>query len=70
MSPLRYVKHLRLLAARRRLLSGDVTAAQVAHAVGFESATQFSREYRAFHGLPPMQDAARLRARLTAHGSA
>jgi AraC-like DNA-binding protein len=65
MSPLRYQKHLRLLAARRRLLAGDATAAQVAHTVGYTSATQFSREYRAFYGLPPLQDITRLRTGAT-----
>ena len=64
MSPLRFQKHLRLQEARRRLLSGDTTAALVAGAVGYESATQFSREYRRVYGLPPAQDAARLRGRL------
>ena len=61
MSPLRYQKQLRLLSARRRLLAGGATAAQVARAVGYTSATQFSREYRAFYGLPPVQDITRLR---------
>ncbi|RPF38123.1 AraC family transcriptional regulator [Streptomyces sp. TLI_185] len=70
MSPMRFQKHLRLQEARRRLLAGDVTAAQVAQAVGYASATQFSREYRSAYGLPPGQDAARLRARLTAAGQA
>ncbi|MEW1718567.1 AraC family transcriptional regulator [Streptomyces sp. NPDC093109] len=65
MSPLKYQKHLRLQAARRRLVTGDATAAQVAEAVGYVSATQFNREYRATYGLPPGQDAARLRTRLT-----
>lgn len=65
MSPLRYQKHLRLLSARRQLLAGDVTAAQVAHTVGYTSATQFSREYRAFYGLPPVRDITRLRAGTT-----
>jgi transcriptional regulator GlxA family with amidase domain len=62
MSPLRYQKHLRLLSARRQLLAGDATAAQVAHTVGYTSSTQFSRDYRAFYGLPPVQDITRLRA--------
>ncbi|RPE41269.1 AraC family transcriptional regulator [Streptomyces sp. Ag109_O5-1] len=65
MSPLRYQKHLRLQEARRRLVAGDATAAQIAQAVGYVSATQFNREYRTAYGLPPVQDAARLRARLT-----
>ncbi|MFE3740760.1 AraC family transcriptional regulator N-terminal domain-containing protein [Streptomyces sp. NPDC059096] len=63
MSPLKYQKHLRLQEARRRLALGDATAAQIARAVGYVSATQFSREYRSAYGLPPGQDAARLRAR-------
>ncbi|ROO87848.1 AraC family transcriptional regulator [Actinocorallia herbida] len=65
MSPLKYQKHLRMQEARRLLASGDATAAQIAQAVGYVSATQFSREYRSTYGLPPGQDAARLRARLS-----
>ncbi|NGO12333.1 AraC family transcriptional regulator [Streptomyces sp. HC44] len=70
MSPLRFQKHLRLQEARRRLLAGDTTAAVVAEAVGYASATQFNREYRRAYGLPPGQDAARLRDRLVAAGRA
>ncbi|QNP71353.1 AraC family transcriptional regulator [Streptomyces roseirectus] len=62
MTPLRYQKRLRMQEARRRLVSGEESAAQVAQAVGYVSATQFSREYRSTYGLPPGQDAARLRA--------
>ncbi|ANP52383.1 AraC-like DNA-binding protein [Streptomyces griseochromogenes] len=65
MSPLKYQKHLRLQEARRLLVAGDASAAQIAQAVGYASATQFNREYRSTYGLPPGQDAARLRARLT-----
>ncbi|MFD5594271.1 AraC family transcriptional regulator N-terminal domain-containing protein [Streptomyces griseorubiginosus] len=68
MSPLRFQKHLRLQEARRRLLTGEVTAAQVAQDVGYVSATQFNREYRRAYGLPPGQDAARLRTRLSEAG--
>ncbi|MGP3949068.1 AraC family transcriptional regulator N-terminal domain-containing protein [Streptomyces sp. 7N604] len=64
MSPLRFQKHLRLQEARRRLVAGNTTAALVAEAVGYASATQFNREYRRAYGLPPAQDAARLRGRL------
>ncbi|CCK31794.1 AraC family transcription regulator [Streptomyces davaonensis JCM 4913] len=64
MSPLRFQKHLRLQEARRLLFAGDSTAAQAAQAVGYVSATQFNREYRHAYGLPPGQDAVRLRARL------
>ncbi|WP_308401902.1 AraC family transcriptional regulator [Streptomyces shenzhenensis] len=70
MSPLRYQKHLRLQEARRRLVADDATAAQIAQAVGYVSATQFNREYRTAYGLPPVQDGARLRARLTRTGPA
>ncbi|WP_233518171.1 AraC family transcriptional regulator [Streptomyces corynorhini] len=65
MSPLRFQKQLRLQEARRRLVAGDTTAALVAEAVGYVSATQFNREYRRAYGLPPAQDAVRLRDRLT-----
>lgn len=61
MSPLRFQKHLRLQEARRRLVAGDVSAATVAETVGYVSASQFNREYRRAYGLPPAQDAARLR---------
>ncbi|MFJ2262341.1 AraC family transcriptional regulator N-terminal domain-containing protein [Streptomyces sp. NPDC087844] len=68
MSPLRFQKHLRLQEARRLLLPGDTTAALVAEKVGYVSATQFNREYRRTYGLPPGQDTARLRDRLTDAG--
>ncbi|TKA08912.1 AraC family transcriptional regulator [Actinacidiphila oryziradicis] len=64
MSPLRFQKHLRLQEARRQLVAGNTTAALVAEAVGYASATQFNREYRSAYGLPPAQDAVRLRGRL------
>ncbi|MGO4425528.1 AraC family transcriptional regulator N-terminal domain-containing protein, partial [Streptomyces sp. MCAF7] len=66
MSPLKFQKHLRLREARRRLVAGNTTAAQAAEAVGYVSATQFNREYRSVYGLPPGQDAARLRASVQA----
>ena len=61
LSPLQYQKQLRLQDARRRLLAepGDVTA--VALAVGYESTSQFTREYARHFGLSPAKDAARLR---------
>jgi AraC-like DNA-binding protein len=65
MSPLRYQKHLRLQQARQLMVTGDTTAALVAQAVGYTSATQFNREYRHAYGLPPMQDAHRVRQLLT-----
>ena len=61
LSPLQYQKQIRLQEARRRLLAepGDVTS--VALGVGYESTSQFTREYGRFFGLPPAKDAARLR---------
>jgi AraC-like DNA-binding protein len=62
MSPIQFQKQVRLQEARLRLLAdpSDVTA--VAYAVGYESPSQFSREYRRQFGAPPGRDAARLRA--------
>lgn len=61
MSPLQYQKQLRLLEARKMLISGDVEAASVAYEVGYESPSQFSREYRRLFGASPMRDAEQLR---------
>lgn len=61
MSPLQYQKALRLQEARRRLV-GDSDAASAGYAVGYESASQFSREYTRMFGTSPGRDAARIRA--------
>ena len=60
MSPLQYQKMLRLQEARR-LLVASADAAHAAHRVGYESASQFSREYARMFGAPPGRDAERLR---------
>lgn len=60
MSPLQYQKVMRLQAARR-LLTNNVEAVSTAYAVGYESASQFSREYSRLFGRPPRQDATQLR---------
>lgn len=60
MSPLQYQKMLRLQEARR-LLVARADAARAAHSVGYESASQFSREYARMFGAPPARDAERLR---------
>ena len=60
MSPLQFQKTLRLHAARR-LLAGGAEASRAAYSVGYESASQFSREYARAFGLPPSRDAERLR---------
>lgn len=61
MTPIQYQKRLRLLKARRKLLFEPHDAASVAFAVGYESASQFSREYARMFGLPPVRDVARFK---------
>ena len=61
MSPLQYQKQLRLLEARRLMLTDDVDATNAAYQVGYESPSQFSREYSRMFGAPPMRDIERLR---------
>jgi AraC-like DNA-binding protein len=61
MSPLQFQKQLRLAEARRLLLGEGVDAATAAYRVGYESPSQFSREYSRHFGAPPMRDIARLR---------
>ncbi|MGO8759971.1 MAG: AraC family transcriptional regulator N-terminal domain-containing protein [Terracidiphilus sp.] len=56
MSPLQYQKQLRLHVARERMVNEGLDAASAAFAVGYESASQFSREYSRFFGQPPMRD--------------
>lgn len=56
MSPLQYQKQLRLQAARERMLNEGLDAASAAFEVGYESASQFNREYSRFFGQPPMRD--------------
>jgi AraC-like DNA-binding protein len=56
MSPLQYQKQIRLHVARERMLNEGLDAASAAFEVGYESASQFSREYRRFFGQPPMRD--------------
>ena len=54
-TPLQFQKDLRLTEARRLLLSGDHTVSTAAFDVGYESTTQFSREYNRKYGAPPSQ---------------
>jgi AraC-like DNA-binding protein len=61
MSPLQYQKHLRLHEARRLMFADGVDCAAAGHRVGYESASQFSREYRRLFGAPPRAEIARLR---------
>lgn len=62
MSPLQYQKHLRLHEARRVLIGEHIDAATVAFRVGYESVTQFNREYRRMFGAPPIADVTPLRS--------
>ncbi len=62
MSPLQYQKKLRLQAARGRMLMEGLDAASAAFEVGYESASQFNREYSRFFGQPPMRDVRTLRS--------
>jgi AraC-like DNA-binding protein len=63
MSPLQYQKQLRLQEARRLILAKEMDAATAGHAVGYDSPSQFSREYSRLFGAPPIRDIARLKAR-------
>ncbi|MBE5314927.1 MAG: AraC family transcriptional regulator [Xanthomonadales bacterium] len=61
MSPLQYQKRLRLTEARQILLAEQTDAASAAYRVGYQSASQFSREYARMFGAPPIRDVACLR---------
>jgi AraC-like DNA-binding protein len=61
MSPLQYQKQIRLQEARARLLAQSHDVAAVGYSVGYDSPSQFSREYSRLFGAPPARDVARLR---------
>lgn len=61
LTPLEYQKHLRLQEARRLMLTEGVSAGSAGYTVGYESESQFSREYRRLFGAPPGRDIANLR---------
>jgi AraC-like DNA-binding protein len=67
MSPLQFQKSVRLQEARARLLSGG-GAAEIGFQVGYDSPSQFSREYARVFGEPPARDVARLRQQAVAGG--
>lgn len=62
LSPLQYQKQMRLQEARRLIFAESMDAARAGHEVGYDSPSQFSREYRRLYGAPPVQDVTRLRA--------
>lgn len=61
MSPLQFQKQIRLHKSRLLLMTGIDDVATVGYQVGYDSSSQFNREYRRQFGLPPGRDAARLR---------
>jgi len=61
MSPIQYQKRLRLLEARRLMIEDDETAERSSFRVGYQSASQFSREYVRMFGVSPRRDAGKLR---------
>ena len=62
MSPLQYLKQIRLQEARARLMAGSEDVTTIGLAVGYDSPSQFSREYKRAYGSPPGEDARLLRA--------
>ena len=60
-SPLQFQKQLRLQEARQLMLNGNVDASNAGGLVGYESPSQFSREYSRLFGEPPQRDAKRMR---------
>jgi transcriptional regulator GlxA family with amidase domain len=68
MTPLDYQKRLRLNDARARLTADPHDVAGVAYAVGYDSPSQFSREYRRMFGAPPTRDATGTREPSVARG--
>ncbi len=62
MTPLQYQKQLRLQEARRLLLLDGMDAATAGFTVGYESPSQFSREYRRLFGAPPIEDITNLKS--------
>jgi len=61
MTPLQFQKQLRLQESRRIMIGEHVDAATAGHRVGYESQSQFNREYSRFFGSPPARDIKRLR---------
>ncbi len=66
MSPIQFQKLIRLQEARLRLIAQPDDVAGAGYAVGYDSPSQFSRDYRRQFGGPPGRDAARLRRAVAA----
>jgi AraC-like DNA-binding protein len=65
-SPLQYLKRIRLDQARRLMVHDGYNAGTAARAVGYESSSQFSREFKRLFGVTPVEDAEQTRTRLVA----
>jgi AraC-like DNA-binding protein len=59
-SPMQYVKSVRLHQARMLMVRQEMTAASASLAVGYESASQFNREFKRLFGLPPAEEIKRM----------
>lgn len=68
LSPLQFQKQLRLIEARRLMLSAGASASDAAYAVGYESVPQFTREYGRLFGAPPVRDVKEAMAKIRAIG--
>jgi AraC-like DNA-binding protein len=66
LSPLQFQKHLRLIEARRLMISEGASASHAAFTVGYESVSQFTREYGRLFGSPPVRDAKAARGKVLA----
>jgi AraC-like DNA-binding protein len=66
MTPLQYQKQLRLYEARRLMLVQGLDVGAAGYSVGYQSPSQFSREYRRLYGLSPARDVENLREPLAA----
>ena len=64
LSPLQFQKQLRLIEARRLMMSEGASASRAAFSVGYESVPQFTREYGRMFGLPPARDTEAVRSGL------
>ncbi|WP_375396624.1 AraC family transcriptional regulator N-terminal domain-containing protein [uncultured Sphingomonas sp.] len=66
LTPLKFQKQLRLIEARRMMLTDGVSIGSAAHDVGYESVPQFTRDYGRMFGLPPARDLKMVKARTRA----
>ena len=66
LTPLRFQKQLRLIEARRMMLTDGTGIGSAAHRVGYESVPQFTRDYGRMFGLPPARDMRAVKAQAEA----